>query len=283
MMSERRACGLVGLHRSVARYRAKDRDDGAVRVRLRDLAHEYRRYGYLRLHVLLRNEGLVMNRKRTYRLYREEGLSVRRRQRRRLAGRERVPLAAAARRNQRWSMDFASDSLWSGRRFRALAIVDDHTKEIPAILADVSISGVRVARLLDELAARHGLPEEIVSDNGPEFTSRAMFEWSQKTGVRLRFIQPGKPIQNAFAESLIGRFRDECLNENWFGSLPEARRIIEAWRIHYNERRPHSAIGYMTPAQYAASGRSAALANGFAPRPLAVTTESMLNDQRLTF
>ena len=118
-------------------------------------------------------------------------------------------------------MDFVSDSLWSGRRFRALAIVDDHTKEIPAILADTSISGARVAGLLDELAARHGLPEEIVSDNGPEFTSRAMFEWSHRTGVRLRFIQPGKPIQNAFAESLIGRFRDECLNENWFASLPE--------------------------------------------------------------
>ena len=239
----------------MARYRPKGREDAALRVRLRELAGEYRRYGYLRLHVLLRNEGLVMNRKKTYRLYREEGLAVRRRKRRRLSGRDRVPLVPPARRKQRWSMDFVSDSLWIGRRFRALVIVDDHSKESPAILADFSISGMRVAGLLDELAVRHGLPEEIVSDNGPEFTSRAMFEWAQKTGVRLRFIQPGKPIQNPFAESLIGKFRDECLNENWFGSLPEARRLIETWRVHYNERSPHSALGYMTPAQYAARDR----------------------------
>lgn len=169
-MSERRACRLVGLHRSVARYCGRPRDDSAARTRLRELAGAYRRYGYLRLHVLLRNEGLVMNHKRTYRLYREEDLSVRRRKRKRLH-RERVPLPPTERRNQRWAMDFVSDSLWTGRRFRALVIVDGHSKESPAILADFSISRARIVRLLDELAASHGLPEEIVTDKGPEFTS----------------------------------------------------------------------------------------------------------------
>lgn len=282
-LSERRACGLIGIRRSVVRYRPRAREDGLARARLRELAGEHRRYGYLRLHVLLRKEGLVVNRKRTYRLYREEGLSVRRRNRRRLAGRQRVPLMAAERRNQRWSMDFVADSLWNGRRFRALLMVDEHTKECPAILADFSIPGLRVAALLDELAVRHGLPEEIVTDNGPEFTSRAMFEWAQRTGVQLRFIQPGKPIQNAFAESLIGRFRDECLNDNWFGSLPQARRLIEAWRRHYNQRRPHSALGYLTPLEYAARGGTLRSLDGFAPHPLAATTQAMLSTPTLTF
>ena len=281
-MSQRRACGLVGLHRSVARHHPRPGDDGLARQRLRELAGEYRRYGYLRLHILLRNEGLVMNRKKTYRLYREENLSVRRRGRRRLPRRDRQPIVAPTRRNQIWAMDFVSDALWTGRRFRSLVIVDSCTKESPAILPEFSISGERIARLLDELAVRHGLPEEIVSDNGPEFTSKAMFLWSQRTGVRLRFIDPGKPIQNAFAESLIGKFRDECLNDTWFRSLPEARRIIEAWRIHYNTRRPHSSLGYLTPVQYAARGGALRLPEGFAPRPLADSTETMLQTETLT-
>ena len=246
-MSQRRACGLVGVHRSVARYRSLPGDDGPARQRLRELAGEYRWYGYLRLHVLLRNEGLVMNRKKTYRLYREENLSVRRRGRRRLPRRERQPLMAPSRRNQAWAMDFASDALWTGRQFRSLVIVDNFTKESPAILPEFSISGERIARLLDELAIRHGLPEEIVSDNRPEFTSKAMFLWSQRTGVRLRFIDPGKPVQNAFAESLIGKFRDECLNAHWFLSLADAQEKMEDWRKYYNEERPHGAIGHRAP------------------------------------
>lgn len=282
-MSQRRACGLVELHRSVARYRSRRQgNDGPARHRLRELAGEYRRYGYLRLHVLLRNEGLVMNRKRTYRLYREENLSVRRRGRRRLPRRERQPILAPTRRNQVWAMDFVSDALWTGRRFRSLLIVDGHTKESPAILPEFSISGERIARLLDEIAIRYGLPEEIVSDNGPEFTSKAMFLWSQRTGVRLRFIDPGKPVQNAFAESLIGKFRDECLNDNWFGGMPEAKRIIEAWRIHYNTRRPHSSLGYLTPAQYAARGGALRSPDGFAPRPLAADTETVIQTETFT-
>jgi putative transposase len=249
--SERRACALIGLARSVARYRSRRRDEAELRARLCELAREHRRFGYLRLHALLRREGLVINRKRTYRLYKAEGLAVRRRPRRRPSERARLRLVAPERRNQRWSMDFASDALWTGRRFRCLCIVDDATRESPALLADFAIGGERVVRVLDELACRHGLPEEIVMDNGPEFTGRALFAWSARTGVRLRFIQPGKPIQNAFVESFIGRFRDECLSQHWFGSLAEAAQIIEAWRQHYNRERPHSALGYEPPERFA--------------------------------
>jgi putative transposase len=186
--------------------------------------------------------GLVINRKKTYRLYRTEDLAVRRRRRRRPPERERLRLAVPARRNQRWSMDFVSDALWTGRRFRCLGLVDNATRESPALLPEFSIAGKRVVRLLDEIACRHGLPEEIVIDNGPEFTGRALFAWSARTGVRRRFIQPGKPVQNAFVESFIGRFRDECLNQHWFGSLAEAAQVIEAWRHHYNQVRPHSRL-----------------------------------------
>jgi putative transposase len=184
---------------SVARYRSRRRDDAELRARLRDLAEQHPRFGYLRLHALLR-----------------------RRHRRRPPKRERLRLVVPERRNQRWSMDFASDALWTGRRFRCLCIVDEATRESAALLADFSIGDARVVRLLDELACRHGLPEEIVVDNGPKSTGRALFAWSARTGVRLRFIQPGKPIQNTFVESFIGRFRDECLNQHWFGSLAEA-------------------------------------------------------------
>ena len=265
--SERRACGLVGLARSVARYRSRRRDDAELRARLRELAGRHRRFGYLRLHALLRQEGLVINRKRTYRLYKAENLTVGRRRRRRPPERERLRLVVPERRNQRWSMDFASDALGTGRRFRCLCIVDDGTRESPALLADFSIGGTRVVRLLDELADQHGLPEEIVMDNGPEFTGRALFAWSARTGVRLRFIQPGKPIQNAFVESFIGRFRDQCLNQHWFGSLAEAVRVIEAWRQHYNRERPHSALGYEPPERFARRLGAPGLDPGPRPSP----------------
>jgi putative transposase len=284
-MSQRRACGLVSLHRSVARYCGRRPDDAGVRARLRELAELYRRYGYLRLHVLLRKEGLVMNRKRTYRLYREERLAVRQRKRRRLPGRVRVPIVAPDRPDRCWAMDFVADSLATGRRFRALCLVDACSKESPAILVDFSISGARIVRLLDEIAITRGLPAELVSDNGPEFTSRALFEWSQRTGVALRFIEPGKPIQNAFAESFIGRFRDECLNENWFVGLADARRVIEAWRRHYNEARPHSALGYLPPATFAAQrwGGTLRVIGHSAPRPIASGAEAVIPIKPLTF
>jgi len=252
-LSRSRCCRLAGLSRSTAYYVSHHPDDGKIRERLKELAKAHRRYGYLRLHYLLRKEGLVVNAKRTYRLYREEGLQVHRRKGRKRFRGERIPLQPADRPNHRWSLDFMSDSLCTGRRFRTLNVGDDFSRWNLGILADFSISGSRMARFLDVLAECHGYPKELVMDNGPECTSRAMFVWSQQTGVKLRFIQPGKPMQNGFIESFNGKFRDECLNEHWFTSLEEARKIIEKWRMHYNEERPHSALGYQTPKEYAES------------------------------
>lgn len=218
-LSERGSCRIVGLSRSVQQCRPVPKDDAAVVARMKDLASEYRRYGCPRLHAMLRREGLVVNHKRTYRLYVEQGLQVRTKKRRKLPRRDRVAVQAPDRPMQRWSLDFMSDQLADHRRFRVLNVVDDHCRLCPGKIVDVSISGARVARFLDELALEFGLPEEIVLDNGPEGTSRAMFEWSERTGVRLRFIEPGKPVQNAYVECFNGRFRDECLNLHWFRSL----------------------------------------------------------------
>jgi putative transposase len=217
---------------------------------MRVLASEPRRYGCPRLHAMLRREGLVVNHKRTERLYRADGLQVRTKKRRKLPRRDRVAAQVPERPMQRWSIDFMSDQLADHRRFRILNIVDDHSRFCPGQLVDLSISGARVARYLDELAGRCGLPEEIVLDNGPEGTSRAMFNWSERTGVRLRFIEPGKPVQNAFVESFNGRMRDECLNLHWFRSLRHARDEIAAWRHHYNAKRPHSALGWLSPMEF---------------------------------
>jgi putative transposase len=209
-LSERRACRLSGVHRSVQRYRSPQRrNDERLRTRLRELAEQYPRYGYLTLHGMLRGEGRVINRKRTYRLYCEERLQVRTKRRKKLT-RPRVPLVLPAGVNQRWSLDFMSDQLACGRRFRILNIVDDYTREYVGHIVDVSISGERLARYLDELAALRRLPKTLVCDNGPELTGKAMFFWSQRRGVRLHFIQPGKPTQNAFVESFNGTFRDEA-------------------------------------------------------------------------
>ena len=251
--SERRGCRLVGLARSVQQYQPTTRDDGAVVDRLKVLASENRRYGYLRLHALLRREGLVTNRKRTWRLYTQEGLQVRTKKRRKLPRRDRVVIQVPERPMQRWSLDFMGDQLADYRRFRILNVVDDHSKFCPGQIVDLSIPGARLARFLDDIALRFGLPEEIVLDNGPEGTSRAMFEWSEKTGVRLRFIEPGKPVQNAFVESFNGRFRDECLNQHWFRSIRHAREEIAKWRHHYNTQRPHSALGYRSPVEFLAT------------------------------
>jgi putative transposase len=232
-LSERRSCRIVDLARSVQQYRPIERNDGTVVERLKALAAENRRYGYLRLHALLRREGLVTNRKRTWRLYRAEGLQVRTNKRRKLPRRDRIAPQVPERPMQRWSLDFIGDQLADFRRFRVLNIVDDHSRFCPGQIVDVSISGARMVRFLDELALLHGLPEEIVLDNGPEGTSRSMFDWSERTGVRLRFIEPGKPVQNAFVESFNGRLRDECLNQHWFRSLNHARQEIAKWR-HLN-------------------------------------------------
>jgi len=249
-LTERRACRLIGVSRSVARYISCRPADTAVRGRLRTLAETYPRYGYPTLHVLLKGEGLVRNHKRTYRLYREEGLQVRTKKRRKLQ-RPRVPMLVPHRSDMRWSMDFVSDQFANGRRFRVLNIVDDFSRECVGQIIDTTISGQRVAQFLDTLAITRGLPPVIVCDNGPEFTGKAMFFWSEKNVVKLHFIQPGKPTQNAFVESFNGKFRDQCLNLNWFQNPDDARRIIEDWRQHYNEVRPHRSLKGLPPAVFA--------------------------------
>ncbi len=250
-LSQRRACRLIGISRSVARYRCHSTDPPGLRERLRSLAAERRRYGYRRLWVLLRREGFGVNHKRVYRLYREEGLMVQRRKRKRMCGVGRVPAAPACRRNQRWSMDFVADALAGGRKIRVLTVVDDFTRECLATEVDTSLPGVRVTRVLDRLSAQRALPETITVDNGPEFAGRALDTWAYQHQVQLRFIQPGKPVQNAYIESFNGKLRDECLNEHWFGSLYHARAIVEEWRQDYNGVRPHSALGNLTPDQFA--------------------------------
>jgi putative transposase len=244
--SQRRACGLVMVDpKTVRRTAAPDAPE--VRERLRELAGERRRFGYRRLGVLLEREGIRLNHKKLYRLYREEGLAVRRRRGRKCATGTREPMPVAQARNDRWSSDFASDCLDQGRRFRVLVIVGDFTRECLAA-ADTSISGARLARELDVLIAWRGPPRLIVSDNGPEMTSRAVLRWANRCGVAWHYIAPGKPQQNAYAESFIGRLRDEFLNEQVFDSLDHARRLLAAWRQDYNHVRPHSARGGLAPA-----------------------------------
>ena len=251
-MSERHACRLLGLARSTHRYRARRSErDGALRAKLKELAAKRMRFGYRRLTALLVREGLAVNHKRVYRLYREEGLAMRIRQRRRIRWTGAVSSPVAARPNERWSIDFVSDCVSTGRVIRMLTVVDDCTRECPAIEVDSSLGGLRVRRVLDRIASERGLPEAIVLDNGPEFRGRALAAWSEERRVRLEFIQPGKPAQNAYAESFNGRLRDECLNANWFTSLSDARRKIESWRQDYNELRPHSSLNYLPPAEFA--------------------------------
>ena len=252
-MSERRACTLIGADRTMVRYRSRRPTETALRERMRELAAERRRFGYRRLHVLLRREGLVQNRKKTERLYREEGLTVRRRRGRKRATGTRAPLLLPALPNTRWSIDFVHDQLASGRRLRILNVVDDVTKECLAAIADTSISGRRVARELTALVARRGRPTVIVSDHGTEFTSNAMLAWTGETGIGWHLIAPGKPMQNAICESLNGRMRDELLNETLFFDLAHARAALARWVADYNQRRPHSALGYQTPAAFAAT------------------------------
>lgn len=238
------------------RYRSHRPDDGPLRDELVALASQRRRFGYRRLTVLLRRAGTVVNHKKVYRIYRAAGLAVRRRRRKKLAAGARIVLAPPTQPNQRWSMDFMGDTLANGRPFRILNIVDDFSREAVAIAVDTSLPGLRVVRVLEQLAQHRPLPRVIVCDNGPEFTGRVLDAWAYGRGVQLHFIRPGKPIENAFVESFNGRLRDECLNESWFTDLPDARRRLDDWRHDYNHVRPHSALGNRTPTEYAAaSGR----------------------------
>jgi putative transposase len=250
-ISERRACGLLLLVRGTFRYEAVTREaNDELRQKLRELAMVRRRFGYRRLHALLQRDGMAVNHKRVYRLYVEEKLWVRKRSRKRRVAVPRAPMLVPEKINQVWSMDFVSDALASGRRFRTLNIADDFSREAPAIEVDTSLGGVRVTRVLDRLKIERGLPLQIRSDNGPEFISKAVEQWAYDNDVDWHFIEPGKPIENAYIESFNARFRDECLNEHWFTSLADARQKIKEWRKDYNQRRPHSALGYRTPLEF---------------------------------
>ena len=249
-VSERRACELNDLDRSSYRYEPRQDRDTELRDKLTELARQKPRFGYRRLGVLLEKKGAAVNHKRLFRVYQEAGLGVRRREKKRLErGRAGMPLLS--RPNQEWSLDFVSDALANGRAIRALTVLDDFTRESPAIEVDSSLSAPRVTRVLDGVIDERGAPDSIRIDNGPEFTSRCFVAWAEGWKIRLTYIQPGKPAQNSFIESFNGRFRDECLNANWFENLADARRKIEAWRVDYNQYRPHSSLAYRTPEEFA--------------------------------
>jgi putative transposase len=247
-------------------------------ARLQAHAAERPRYGYRRLHTLIAREGLRANHKRVYGVYRAAGLQVRRRKRKRVTRADRQPLAAPGTRNERWSMDFMVDTLADGRGFRTLNIVDDFSRECPAIEVDRSLPGARVVRVLERLRETHGLPKTIVVDNGPEFAGRTLDAWAYQHQVEIRFIRPGKPIENAYVESFNGKFRDECLNEHWFLSVAEARTIIEAWRHDYNTVRPHGSLGQQTPAAYAAACAGSLRVEGACSAASAAREERTISD-----
>ena len=249
-MSERRACRVAGVARNSHRYRPRRAEPKRLVALLRKLAAEKPRYGYRFLYRLLRRRGIPVNHKRVYRLYRLEGLGLRIKRRKRYAASPRVAAAAPSRPCQRWSMDFVHDHTASGTRFRVLTIVNDFTRRAPGLLVERSITGERVGRFLDEQLAARGLPQTIVVNNGPEFISNALDRWAYERGVKLHFIRPGKPNENAFIESFNGRLRDECLNANWFESIDHARDVIAAWCHEYNHERPHGSLGGLTPMEY---------------------------------
>jgi putative transposase len=259
-LSERHACGLIGMHRGSCRYQPRKPNDVGLRSRLRELATERPRFGYRRLHIFLRREKTgsgeerwPVNHKRVYRLYREEGLAIRCQKRKRFRAEARVPLALPKAANEMWTMDYTHDEVSSGRKFRTLNLMDGYTRKALTIEVDTSLPGLRVVRVLDRLREVHGTPAAIQVDNGTEFTSRVVDQWAYQNQVALHFIERGKPTQNAFIESFNGKFRDECLNQNWFVDLKQARELIEAWRVDYNTVRPHSSLGYRTPDEFAAA------------------------------
>ena len=249
-VSQRRACTILKIDRSSVRYKSVRPGDADLREAMRQVASERRRFGYRRIHVMLERQGIYMNQKKLRRLYREEKLQVRKRGGRKRALGTRRPMLLPSRANERWSLDFVSDAFTDGRRFRVLAVVDDYSRECLALVADTSLSGLRVTRELNELIRQRGKPKTVVSDNGTELTSMAVLRWCQETGIEWHYIQPGKPMQNGFVESFNGSFRDECLNETLFTSLSEARTKINEWKEDYNHNRPHSSLGNLTPYEY---------------------------------
>jgi putative transposase len=266
-LSQRRACGLMKVHRATCRYRQRRVEDPGLRERLRELATIRRRFGYRRLKILLKREGFAVNHKRVYRLYVEEKLGLRRKRgRRRMpTTAARVPLKLPVRPDEVWTMDFTQDAFASGRKFRTLNLMDGFTRYAPRIEVDTSLPGQRVVRVLEELKRRGRKPEAIVIDNGTEFTSQVVDQWAYENQVQLHFITPGRPMENGFIESFNGKFRDECLNENWFLDLADARQKIEEWRCDYNLVRPHSALAYLTPAEFAQRSAASSACARMAP------------------
>ncbi len=250
VVSERRVCGLVGMAVSSYRYQRTESDE-PLRTRLVELAREKPRFGYRRLQVLLRRGGERVNHKRVHRVYREAGLMLRRKKRKHCV-RAGKPLLTRTSANQEWALDFVHDGVECGRTIRVLSVVDAYTRECVALEVDTSFASRRVTRVLDEVIAKRGVPGAIRCDNGPEFTSRHFLAWSVERKIELVHIQPGKPTQNGRVESFHGRLREECLNVSWFHNLFDAKRKIAAWRKDYNEERPHSSLGYLTPNEFAA-------------------------------
>ena len=250
-LTERRSLAIVGMSASALRYEPRPDRNVALRARIVTLAQRHRRYGVGMIHLKLRQAGEVVNYKRVERLYGLEKLQIRRRRRKKIPVADRQPLVRPGRANEVWSVDFVFDRIASGRTLKCLVMVDDGSHEAIAVVAEHAIGDDHLTRILDRICALRGWPAVIRSDNGKEFTGRAMLNWAHRNGVMLRLIEPGKPNQNAYVESFNGRLRDECLNEHWFTSLPHARTVIEAWRREYNEERPKKSLGGLTPAQYA--------------------------------
>jgi putative transposase len=264
-LTERRCLAIAGMSASSLRYRPRPDRNVALRARIVALAQRFRRYGVGMIHLKLRQAGEQVNYKRVERLYRLEQLHIRRRRRKKIPVSERQPLVRPGRANEVWSMDFMFDREASGRSIKCLVIVDDATHESVAIVAEHAIGGDHLTRILDGICAQRGTPAVIRTDNGAEFTGKAMLNWAHRRGVALRLIEPGKPNQNAYVESFNGRLRDECLNEHWFMSLAHARALIEAWRREYNDERPKKSLGGLTPSQYAKQ---------LATRPLTMPADS---------
>lgn len=260
-LSERSACRALGMPRATQRYVSCKGSNDELLAKMRELASKRPRAGYRTLYTLLRREGCDANHKRVYRLYRADGLSLRIKRRKRRAASKREAPPPVLRPNDRWAMDFVSDTTSDGRRFRILTLIDTFTRRTPGVVVERSISGPRVVRFLDEVAQRLGYPKSITVDNGPEFISKALDQWAHAHSVTLHFSRPGKPVDNAFIESFNGRLREECLNTNWFYGLDDAREIIGNWLTDYNEQRPHSSLAGLTPAEYErAQLRTAAVA-----------------------
>lgn len=249
-LSQRKACYLLNFDRSVGRYKCKQKNDKELKDKIISIAHERRRFGYRRIGILLKRTGLRVNHKRVYRLYKETGLKVMKRGGRKRALGSRIAREELCKPNQRWSLDFVSDALANGRRIRILTVVDDFTRECLKMVVDTSLNGARVVRELSGLIEERGKPKCILSDNGTEFTSNAVLKWSWDSQVEWKYIQPGKPMQNGYIESFNGKLRDECLNENWFLNVKDARKIVEEWRLDYNGCRPHTSLKGLSPDQF---------------------------------